>query len=162
MQVWANSRVEQREAVVCPLCRSHWSSSDVAARGLPWAADASLPACHPIPADQQAASRPWVQVYGEHVVACLFSENWATREAALHKINYEFKLQLPQPDALTVTSTVKILERALRDPVLKVFVAALEIVQSLKPEVVPEYSDSMALIFNLVIPNCAVKNKRKR
>ena len=138
MSVWADSLRLNGEAVCCPLCRHPWEvpAAAMASVGVSTpalhAASASvpLPAAPPVDASVHPAATPWMAQFGDDLVACLFSREWAVREAALRRLIALLFARLEAADSVadsTLHSVAGMLEMAAHDPVLRVYSAALAV-----------------------------------
>ena len=138
MSVWADSLALNGDGVYCPLCRHPWSpevsapnpppallpAADVAAA----TTTASLPIAAPVSTNEHPAARPWIALFGEDLVSCLFSREWTVREAALRRLISHLFARLEAADGVAdaaLQSIAGMIEHACHDPVLRVYSAAL-------------------------------------
>ncbi|KYO29132.1 mitogen-activated protein kinase kinase kinase 1 [Alligator mississippiensis] len=119
MSIWAEECRQNREPLICPLCRSKWRSHDFYNHELPSpgdspsvlrvvqeqtqqqptagsqrrAQDSSFNLTHygvqQIPSIYKDLAEPWIQVFGMELVGCLFSRNWNIREMALRRLSHD-------------------------------------------------------------------------
>ncbi|XP_025056941.1 mitogen-activated protein kinase kinase kinase 1 isoform X1 [Alligator sinensis] len=119
MSIWAEECRQNREPLICPLCRSKWRSHDFYSHELPSpgdspsvlrvvqeqtqqqptagsqrrAQDSSFNLTHygvqQIPSIYKDLAEPWIQVFGMELVGCLFSRNWNIREMALRRLSHD-------------------------------------------------------------------------
>lgn len=135
LTVWAESLRQQSDDVLCPLCRAPWPNAPCREIAPPLTEpcgepEQELPQAPLVCLDSFRFARPWVLVYGEHLVSCLLSAQWSVRELALRKLRQCVK-EIGDSSHLPVT--MAILEKLCADPVFKVYETALHVFSSLLP-----------------------------
>ncbi|XP_070563625.1 mitogen-activated protein kinase kinase kinase 1-like [Ptychodera flava] len=162
--IWAEECKRMNEQLICPLCRASWNlvgqfsdnESQVDAPTVPPNTRASspvpsevvLPQAEPIPVEHMKKAQPWIEVFGNELISCLFSRNWVTRETGLHRLSRDVVgALLPGVGEGRATANVtvarqvtsnsvlengcQILAMMCGDPVYKVYIAALRALRSM-------------------------------
>ncbi|XP_028404543.1 mitogen-activated protein kinase kinase kinase 1-like isoform X3 [Dendronephthya gigantea] len=152
MAIWAAECKRQKEALVCPLCRKIWAnktknvgkneetrpsvvepdlpSTTSQVDAIPLDNESILPHCDPIPSEHIEHSKPWVEMFGEDLVCCLYSKEWNYREKGLQHLCKEMKSILTNENSSLFTerllsSCCKIIAMMCADPVYPVYVHAV-------------------------------------
>lgn len=131
-------------------------------------ADAALPDTPSLPAEDLRRLRHWVLVFGERLVSCLHSSAWGARERALRKVHSLLTSDLAKPDsppyhdASTIDVTTEVLARSSRDPVFKVYDAALAVLCALTGPrgAMGDLRHSISPILEVVLTKCGDAGRR--
>ncbi|KAK3580955.1 hypothetical protein CHS0354_006982 [Potamilus streckersoni] len=164
--IWFEECRRQNEPLICPLCRAHWKTASVEVKSneasppeqplVPPNTRAPspqldqdihtpgrLPYAEPIPQEHAQLAAPWIENFGEDLVACLFSRNWSIRETGLKHLGREVLAVMLQSSGDGRSGIVlspnrqsdpykilgcffSVLAFMVSDPVYKVFIAGLK------------------------------------
>ena len=102
-------------------------------QGVTVGAIAKLPDSPALPAEQLRRLRSWVNIFSERTISCLFALEWTTRYWALkHVAKTLQQAEARHRDANVLAATGGVLAHAARDPVFKVYDAALSVLSVLR------------------------------
>ncbi|XP_057298796.1 mitogen-activated protein kinase kinase kinase 1-like isoform X2 [Hydractinia symbiolongicarpus] len=174
MAVWAEECRRRKEALNCPLCRTVWQSRRSASpvkmgQNLPsgnnplniQAEDAGIPHGEIIPEEFVNLANPWVQVFGNDAVACLFSRDWKHRESGLRFISRKAVKILTEKKTTNTYFDTKwellgvcscILKHIMADPVYNVYVAALRAFRAIISHVKYRSNDEISQFHRTIKP----------
>ncbi|XP_074643836.1 mitogen-activated protein kinase kinase kinase 1-like [Tubulanus polymorphus] len=174
--IWFEECKLQGDPLICPLCRTEWSlttmdnscSDDVDSLDgtrvqtpdVDDLLDCRLPRAESIPQEHLELAKPWIVVFGEDLVSCLFSRDWNLRETALKHLMQRMNSQLsadarvkPQSQrGQMIECCCNMLSMVCADPVYKVFVAALKTLRSLLGNIICSSYEELEWIQSLLRP----------
>ncbi|XP_068726656.1 mitogen-activated protein kinase kinase kinase 1-like [Montipora capricornis] len=186
MEIWAAECKRQREALICPLCRKIWSSEAYGTERSPSHAlrsdlpsvpaplgpeEITLPHSDPVPASQVELAKPWIEVFGENLVCCLFSREWNVRETALRRLSKDITTLFVEGNGAqniaAFEACCSLLSMMCGDPVYRVYVAALRTLRVLMTHAsYPTQEERKHLqkclfgVVEAVVAKCADSNRR--
>jgi len=106
-----------------------------------------LPHSEPLSEEQKAKAALLIDVFNLEIVTCFYSQTWSTRQAAIEKVIEQLSnLDQARRDSMSTEVNVKNLPaemvfqgftefvgEGIKDPVLKIFIRVLELVQMALP-----------------------------
>ncbi|ELU13287.1 hypothetical protein CAPTEDRAFT_184398 [Capitella teleta] len=211
ISIWFNECRRHNEPLICPLCRAAWKEDFIgdapmvsvngeasvddqldvppntrasSPHGSESDPDMMLPYADPIPPEHAETARLWIPVLGEEITSCLFSKNWAVREASLKHVSRlaqgALLLGVGAGRARVVLSSTRqaatrkmlecccnVLAFMCADPVYKVFVAGLRTLRTVlsytpcrDENQQTRLQRCMKSVVNTILWKCADSNKR--
>lgn len=106
-----------------------------------------LPHSEPLSEALRNQAEPFLEVFGEQLMTCFYSQTWSTRAAAIQKIEEQLHNLDPRrrdamygeinrsnlPPELTVKVFLQLVSEGYKDPNLKNYLSLLELVQKALP-----------------------------
>ncbi|XP_064624715.1 mitogen-activated protein kinase kinase kinase 1-like isoform X2 [Lineus longissimus] len=193
ISIWFEECRLQNDPLICPLCRTKWSLKQLHQRGNdqkehcprapspPNAHEMFLPKAEDITEEHRDLAGPWIRLFGEDLVSCLFSRSWVVRETSMPHLSQRVMSALtgetsgglatnapeqPTKEEL-VQSCCEVLAMVCGDPVYKVLVAGLKCLRNLlsclactTEEEVAWLKKCLMPVVEIILTKCADSNRR--